>query len=160
MSGCDIPAPKKATRKDCKVTNQEIADAITRTHGIIATAAELLCREKSEKTGRKISITRQSISERIHNNEKLKQAHDEAADAMLDFAEDKLFQKIIAGDIGAIIFYLKCKGKRRGYIERSAVEVSGENGMPITPPSFVVNFVKPDKAKALEEEAAESTTAE
>jgi hypothetical protein len=137
-----IPAPKKKERRDAKATNKEIADALARTHGIIAKAALLLSKEKSEAAGRKISIARQTISERIKANETLQKAHDQAADAMTDFAEDKLFQAIADGDMTAIIFYLKCKGKRRGYIERQALEHSGPGGLPLQPPTFVVDFVK------------------
>ena len=45
---------------------------------------------------------------------------------MVDFAESKLYQKIKGGDNACIIFYLKCQGKSRGYVERQ--EVTGEGG--------------------------------
>lgn len=39
----------------------------------------------------------------------------------LDFAESKLHEQIMDGNTAAIIFFLKTKGKVRGYIERSEV---------------------------------------
>ena len=39
-------------------------------------------------------------------------------EAILDFAESKLKQEINDGNITAIIFFLKTKGKIRGYVEK------------------------------------------
>jgi hypothetical protein len=46
----------------------------------------------------------------------------------LDFAESQLHSQIGNGNTSATIFYLKTKGKNRGYIERQ--EITGADGMP------------------------------
>ena len=46
----------------------------------------------------------------------------------LDFAESQLHKQIGDGSTAATIFYLKTKGKKRGYIERQ--EITGADGMP------------------------------
>jgi hypothetical protein len=46
----------------------------------------------------------------------------------LDFAESQLHTQIGDGNTTATIFYLKTKGKKRGYIERQ--EITGADGMP------------------------------
>ena len=46
----------------------------------------------------------------------------------LDYAESQLHKQIGEGSTAATIFYLKTKGKKRGYIERQ--EITGADGMP------------------------------
>lgn len=41
----------------------------------------------------------------------------------LDFAESKLHEQIFNGNVASIIFFLKTKGKSRGYVERQEFEV-------------------------------------
>lgn len=42
-------------------------------------------------------------------------------DIAIDFAESQLHKQILDGNTTATIFFLKTKGKKRGYIERSEV---------------------------------------
>ena len=41
---------------------------------------------------------------------------------LIDFAESQLHTKIEQGNLTAIIFFLKCKGQTRGYIDRQYIE--------------------------------------
>ncbi len=43
----------------------------------------------------------------------------------MDFAESQLYKQIKEGSTAATIFYLKTKGKKRGYIERQEIEHNG-----------------------------------
>tara|TARA_R110000744_G_scaffold218456_1_gene337230 strand:+ start:3008 stop:3367 length:360 start_codon:yes stop_codon:yes gene_type:complete len=52
----------------------------------------------------------------------------EIENVALDFAESQLHKQISENSTAATIFYLKTKGKRRGYIERQ--EITGADGMP------------------------------
>ena len=59
----------------------------------------------------------------------------------LDMAESQLHKQILDGSTSATIFYLKTKGKKRGYIERQ--EFTGIEGTKL----FEVEVVKNDKDK-------------
>ena len=64
-----------------------------------------------------------------NTDEKYRDAVDSVSDIALDFAESQLHKQIKEGEVSSTIFYLKTKGKRRGYVERTEHEVLGE---PIT----------------------------
>lgn len=52
------------------------------------------------------------------NNEKFREAIEDAEESNIDMAESKLKQAILNNDMTAIIFFLKTKGKKRGYVEQ------------------------------------------
>ena len=53
-------------------------------------------------------------------------------DQYLDLTEHALIKQIKEENLGAIIFYLKCQGKKRGYIERDKdVEGQVEQAQPV-----------------------------
>ena len=60
----------------------------------------------------------------------------------LDFAESQLHTQIGSGNTSATIFYLKTKGKKRGYIERQ--EITGADGMPT---NFQIEIIGSTKDK-------------
>ena len=57
----------------------------------------------------------------------------EQEEGLLDFAETMLYKAIKEGKTPELIFFLKTKGKRRGYIERSEMDLSsGEEPIKIS----------------------------
>lgn len=53
----------------------------------------------------------------------------EISETAVDFVESKMFQKIERADKGSeslMIFYLKTKGKHRGYVEKQELDVNAE----------------------------------
>lgn len=71
-----------------------------------------------------LNITRQTFYNRKAKSKKLQELVDEADESLLDFAESKLVEHINDGDVTSLIFFLKTKGKKRGYIERSEHDVN------------------------------------
>lgn len=49
----------------------------------------------------------------------------EIDDCQIDVLETALFQRVERGDTTAIIFGLKCKGKKRGWVEKSILGLEG-----------------------------------
>ena len=127
-------------------TNEEIADALRAAHGLLATTAQILT-----KVGGGRKITRQAVSGRIKRSPELREVAEQAAETLTDLAEQELYKLIKQGDKTAIIFYLKCKGKDRGYIERQ--EFTGRDGTPLSadkavPLEVKINVVDPAASKA------------
>lgn len=71
-----------------------------------------------------LNITRQTFYNRKAKSKKLQELVDEADESLLDFAESKLIEHINGGDVTSLIFFLKTKGKKRGYIERTEHDVN------------------------------------
>lgn len=70
----------------------------------------------------------------IEKSEETKAAYEAETESVIDLAESKLIENIQANDNTAIIFYLKTKGKKRGYIEKTEVEHSGN--IVVKPPQI------------------------
>ena len=61
----------------------------------------------------------------IRDYEGFKERVEEIEDNNIDFAEGKLMEQMNEGNIAAILFFLKCKAKSRGYVERQEIKHSG-----------------------------------
>lgn len=68
-----------------------------------------------------INICRQTWYTWRNESQEFASRIEEIEESLLDRSESKLYELIEAGNIAAICFHLKCKGKHRGYIERSEV---------------------------------------
>ena len=64
-----------------------------------------------------VGIDRSTFYRWLKEDEEFKEAVEDIEDIALDFAESNLHKEIKKGRVAAIIFYLKTKGKKRGYIE-------------------------------------------
>lgn len=55
---------------------------------------------------------------------KLAQMLNDVDESLIDFSESKLLEQINDGNLTAIIFHLKTKGKKRGYVESTEQNVT------------------------------------
>lgn len=88
------------------LTPDIVAVAIYEARGLLSVAA------------RKLGTSVRTVKKFVRDYDICAVAAEEADEMLLDFAEAKLMQKIKSGDIASIIFYLRTKGKHRGYTER------------------------------------------
>jgi hypothetical protein len=94
---------------------EQLLQALTKSLGIVSTACEVL------------SISRTTYYKYYNEDSEFRNEVDTIGEHTLDFVESKLFDLINNGNVAATIFYMKTKGKRRGYIERQEVEHNTNN---------------------------------
>jgi hypothetical protein len=107
---------------------------------------------------KELGMSINGLNKRIRANEELKQLLRDINDYWLDKTEIKLFEAIDAGDLTAIIFHLKYKGRHRGWVERRERLLGiaiGEFDEVTKPPDLVLNVVN-----AVNPNAPSGTTAD
>ena len=80
---------------------------------------------------KKADIPRSTYYKWLKDDEEFRQQVQEIENVALDFAESQLHQQISDNSTAATIFYLKTKGKTRGYTEKSELDVTS-GGSKIT----------------------------
>ena len=104
------------TDKNRHIKKESLLKALEKSLGIVTVAC------------RNAQIHRSTFYKWLNEDEVFaKQVHD-IDNIALDFAESHLHEQIKNSSTAATIFYLKTKGKKRGYIERQ--EITGVDGMP------------------------------
>jgi hypothetical protein len=107
------------------ILKKAMIEALEKSLGVVTTA--------SKSAG----IARSTHYQWMIDDEEYKAAVEDLSDVALDFAESKLFKSIEGGSDTATIFYLKTKGKRRGYIERQEFHNEHSGQVAVTKISVV-----------------------
>ena len=84
-------------------------EALEKSLGVVTTACK------------SVGISRQTHYEWYKEDESYRKQVDDVADIALDFAESQLHKQISNGEVSSTIFFLKTKGKKRGYVERTEI---------------------------------------
>lgn len=78
-----------------------------------------------------VGVSRASHYNWYNEDEEYRKAVDDVGEIALDFAESQLHKQIKEGNTASTLFYLKTKGKKRGYIERVEQEQIGDTTITI-----------------------------
>jgi hypothetical protein len=92
-------------------------EALRKSGGFVSVAAHAL------------GCDRKTVSRYIAEFPTVRAAYEETNEANLDIAEAKLMQQVRDGDPSQVRFYLRTKGRGRGYGDR--MEMTGAGGGPI-----------------------------
>lgn len=94
---------------------RKLLQALEDSHGVVTQAC------------RKANVSRAHYYRWWNEDDKFRKECDDIQEQAVDFVESQLFKQIKDGNITGQIFYLKTKGKKRGYVERQEIkqETSG-----------------------------------
>lgn len=97
------------------LTTEEIVDAIVSSHGLMTNAAV------------KLGTNYPNLIKLTRGRPELSGIRSLIDEMMLDFAEGCLFRRMNEGSDNAIIFYLRTKGRVRGYVEEDSKKKESES---------------------------------
>lgn len=95
-----------------RTTEKQVEEALRKSGGFVTYASKAL------------GLSMGAVTLRVQKSPYLQSVKKEIEESMLDLAEAALIKNVKEGDNASVFFYLKCKGKDRGYVERQ--EVSGD----------------------------------
>lgn len=91
-----------------------IIEALEQSLGVVTTACK------------KLGIGRTTFYQWVKDDAEFAKQVNDISDIAIDFAESQLHKQIQEGSTAATIFYLKTKGKKRGYVERQEHDHTSE----------------------------------
>jgi len=93
-------------------SKKALLDALEKSLGVVTTACKI------------VGVGRTTYYDWYKNDPEFKLAVDELKNVALDFAESQLHKQIADNSTAATIFYLKTKGKDRGYVETQQIDIT------------------------------------
>lgn len=90
---------------------KQLIEALKKSMGIVSSACD------------KVGISRGTFYNYVNSDENFKNEVEAIYERTIDFAESALFKSIQNGSDTATIFYLKTKGRNRGYQEKQEIKM-------------------------------------
>lgn len=84
-------------------------------------------------------VCRDTFYRYCNDDPKFKAAVDAMEEVAIDFVESALYKQVKEGVPSSTIFFLKTKGRKRGYIERT--EHTGADGQPLVPAKITIEII-------------------
>lgn len=116
-------APKKPQKKPAKkppvkvdLKKNLMIEAMRKNLGIVSASCKM------------VGISRWTHYDWVKNDPNYAKEIEGISEDCIDFAEGQLLRKINSGDTIAILFYLKTKGKSRGFVEKSELGLTDKEG--------------------------------
>jgi hypothetical protein len=131
-----------ATKKEAKNIAQKRTKTDTKKKAMIAALESSL--GVVSPACHQAGVSRSQHYEWINIDENYKKQVESIADTALNFAESKLHARMKSGDTTSIIFYLKTKGKKRGYVEK----IETESNVTLTGSIPIEEWIKERVAKS------------
>ena len=111
---------------------EQVIKALQRTKGMIYLAAE------------ELACSPQTIYNHIDRHPTVKAALTAETEKLLDIAELKLADAMVARESWAVKYLLSTKGKNRGYVESATLKVSGDRENPLV----IARALSPEQRQA------------
>lgn len=114
---------KSQEQERTKANKAALIEAMQKSLGVVTSACKA------------VGVNRTTFYKYYNNDPDFARACDECSEIALDFAESQLHKQIQGGNPSSTIFYLKTKGKKRGYIEKQEIDHTS-GGEP-----FAINII-------------------
>lgn len=108
-----------------KITKEQMLEAIQGSQGLVSKIQRKLETILSEK------ISWDTTEKWIHKWEEAETAVKNEKEAMLDIAENNIFKEMVNGDTATSKWYLRMKGKERGYEDTAKLQLDGTDPLNI-----------------------------
>jgi hypothetical protein len=110
------------SKQQPEVYKKKLIQALERSLGIVTTA----CKE--------VGVSRNQFYLYYKTDEEFRKAVDDINEITLDFAENQLLKKIKEGSERSILFYMKYRGRNRGYTESLDINANIKMEQPLLKP--------------------------
>ena len=97
------------------IKKKAIIEALIKSLGVVTTACKI------------VGIGRTTFYDWLKEDKDFKKEVEDIQNVAIDFAESELFKQIQNGNTSATIFYLKTKGKKRGYYEKQQLDMTTDD---------------------------------